>query len=1097
MNITKSNNNNNNDNQLNNSSPPSPNITPNIFGPILSDIKHFINHQNQQQQQANVLSIEKCWTYVHQLVTLINQHCEAIKQQKQQKQQRKSEEQNEQTATEMISTQTLNDYKTGLELIVVWGIIPRLCRGIGIDIKKRIDPKTKQFLSMNNQNEQNDHVGDEMDENEKLSFENCEKLLTCVHALLDISYHDSLIRQIVYDYYFVDVISAYIQLIYMKKPKNIVEMSDISNEFDENCKDGDKMDDSDDSEMVVTCVDVTQLSENASPAHLYQLERVRRQGCHTDIMKRVVVVKQYGFDRSQTEQIAKEFDRIMKRIPELVVARSLLLLVSESSSSSSCAKWFSNLCSSFLSIMLTRPKGVFAVTHCLLEDIPESHLPKYERVVQLVLKKPQKCATLDMYYGFICPQILRMLRLRGQKFAHITRAAQLYAGTIVQQEPELAQKHILEPMMRSLFDFMKFGSVAPEHHRMDSKSTVDDQNGDDDDNGIDDEKDVLVSETELGQCIEDIHHLLHGNAPTPVLFNCITQVMPAIFQLYCFVSRTKLNLKSACEEIISSYFKISDKALEVIKSLLVFERNKFSTYCIFAGGSSGGVCIKRVSQTNRDYMWEARCMIELLKIMKNESVAGDLFVHLMTQFTLLEQRIDQVNNDLKQSLGAMNETYLPEENVIILQMLQLIMEELGPSIMKNTLQTIVFIKFLLLKHEHGSTENDFEMITMGLGILSTIICGSIPVRTAEEEHALTDIQPILKRLATGHTNEQVSEMCATANLGIEAKQYRQYADAPPELTEEEQTEMRLRAILNDLKDPLLPVRGHGITSLQALVLEKGNSTVRKYMKNILRIFQTQLKDSDSYVYLAAIRGLSAMADVFPDEIIPIITDSFEDQKMPCAERVKLGESMVEIIARCGELLPKYAQQFIFSLLKCAREQPRRKSNKTTTNSKVNESSNSTDFGDEVIPLVNDDSAIVRASSLSNLSDVVDVLKYGMHPYVTDILTTASTILEMDTSYHVRRAAVHIFSRLVNSLGTNLFNLFFTEDELSKVHYGVYEDANPVTEVIRVLKRAETYDKDNMVRINAKTVLLEIEDIIYDILTPKDKLSEAHRTVKFR
>ena len=486
-------------------------------------------------------------------------------------------------------------------------------------------------------------------------------------------------------------------------------------------------------------------------------------------------------------------------------------------------------------------------------------------------------------------------------------------------------------------------------------------------------------------------------------------------------------------------------------------------------------------------------MIQLLKLMKNDSVAGDLFVHLMTQFTLLEQRTEEVNHDLIQTLGPMNESYMPEENVIILQMLQLIMEELGPSIMKNTLQTIAFIKFLLLKHESNHSENDFEMITMGLGILSTIICSAIPVRTAEEEHALNDIQPILRRLVESHPNEQVSEMSATANLGIETKQYREHFDgATAEVSEEEKTEIRLRTILNDLKDPLLPVRAHGVMSLRSLVLEKGNPTVRKHMKNILRIFQTQLKDSDSYVYIGAIRGLSAMADMFPDEIIPIITESFEDKKMPCTERVKLGEAMVEIIERCGELLPKYAQQFIFSLLKCCREMPSQKSKR-----KVETLSKSDSDGSEIIPSVNDDSSIIRASSLSNLSDVVDVLKYGMHPYVSDILTNAATLLETDTSYHVRRAAVHIFSRLVNSLDVGLFNLFFTNEELNKVHFGMYEGTNPVTEVIRVLKYAETYDTDNLIRVNAKTVLVEIEDIIYEILRPKETLEGAHNLVKFR
>src|SRR5690554_2743259 len=111
-------------------------IAPNLFGPILSDIKQFIHdqqkqkHEKQQEEQISECIDEKhdgkdmneiCWNFVERFIHTINQK---IEQEKHEKQQCDVQEKQE----ELISTQTLSDYKTGLELIVVWGIVPRLCR---------------------------------------------------------------------------------------------------------------------------------------------------------------------------------------------------------------------------------------------------------------------------------------------------------------------------------------------------------------------------------------------------------------------------------------------------------------------------------------------------------------------------------------------------------------------------------------------------------------------------------------------------------------------------------------------------------------------------------------------------------------------------------------------------------------------------------------------------------------------------------------------------------------------------------------------------------------------------------------------------------
>lgn len=53
------------------------------------------------------------------------------------------------------------------------------------------------------------------------------------------------------------------------------------------------------------------------------------------------------------------------------------------------------------------------------------------------------------------------------------------------------------------------------------------------------------------------------------------------------------------------------------------------------------------------------------------------------------------------------------------------------------------------------------------------------------------------------------------------------------------------------------------------------------------------------------QGLGAMGDIFPEEIIPILVNSFLDDTVAEDTRLKIGETLVRVCERCGETLPKY------------------------------------------------------------------------------------------------------------------------------------------------------------------------------------------------
>ena len=218
---------------------------------------------------------------------------------------------------------------------------------------------------------------------------------------------------------------------------------------------------------------------------------------------------------------------------------------------------------------------------------------KYEKIVNLVLQKPKQCKSEEDYFKVIGPQLILLLQSRSRRIDHIHRATTLCAGKFIELFPVMANKYFLQDIVKPLrqcLEIQQRKRNAMEKLREKLSINMEQQSNEEDQKP----EVVLVDESNLVQCVEDLHTLLVGYPPSQPFLNSIGELMPALFQLYCFISRTKLNVKSACEEVITTYFKLSDDALAIVKKLLVFKRpsSVHEWFVKFAPGESGGVCIR-------------------------------------------------------------------------------------------------------------------------------------------------------------------------------------------------------------------------------------------------------------------------------------------------------------------------------------------------------------------------------------------------------------------------------------------------------------------------------------------------------------------------
>ena len=196
--------------------------------------------------------------------------------------------------------------------------------------------------------------------------------------------------------------------------------------------------------------------------------------------------------------------------------------------------------------------------------------------------------------------------------------------------------------------------------------------------------------------------------------------------------------------------------------------------------------------------------------------------------------------------------------------------------------------------------------------------------------------------------------------------------------------------LIDVADPLVPVSGHGLISLTRLIESKDKETLSN-LKQVFHLFKKHINHPDTYIYLAAINGLVALASSCPthrDKVIDTLCQEYACLSGPPSRRaaskintetgqlrtsdsgaaattgkegavhrgnspelrMKLGEALVRIVRETNELLPHYIEQVMAAIL-------------------VN---------------VRDPDPLIRASSLSNLAEVSSLARFSLTPFQNEV-----------------------------------------------------------------------------------------------------------------
>jgi hypothetical protein len=210
-----------------------------------------------------------------------------------------------------------------------------------------------------------------------------------------------------------------------------------------------------------------------------------------------------------------------------------------------------------------------------------------------------------------------------------------------------------------------------------------------------------------------------------------------------------------------------------------------------------------------------------------------------------------------------------------------------------------------------------------LTLASNSVHPELSVRGAPE---LNDIFELLEPLAF-KSPSAIRALAREARLVITARLASTSADGEisgSRRNQEDDPQQIYQKALKLLQDPILPVRAHGLLLLRQLVTtrpslsnSKSEPPSRALMPAILSIFRQSLQDEDSYIFLNAVQGLSAMVETYGKEVLTgILADYTEGLRGLGATgmtrtqvdvRVRTGEALGQVVRRCGSALGNYCE----------------------------------------------------------------------------------------------------------------------------------------------------------------------------------------------
>ncbi|KAG1686328.1 Transport and Golgi organization protein 6 [Nymphon striatum] len=791
-----------------------------------------------------------------------------------------------------------------------------------------------------------------------------------------------------------------------------------------------------------------------------------------------MTVTKYNELMTQRQTFCEMLDSLcLKTYPPALVQSLITLQSATLSGQTKTPKWLKNVCGELLTKILLMKNGFQSVIQgFLIDNSSSSNAPEWkmcETVAQLISSIP-KNLTAEEYLSNISSQILTIMSSTSDHSSTMNRFFGIIIHKFLMTHPELTKEFFLQQITNS---FLKLNEQNAEIGS----------------------EDVVLSSIEM---TSSIHHLnclcMIPGELCLVIMELISNVYPVLFAIYSYAESVGSILKKLLSEIIVKFLQSQniENVITLMSESVFMEKNRYKTIK-FALDDDHGIIVHPNNCVRDESEWieieerHVNAIMSILTEISNESIQTKFFLHLLQVFffyislTLSMQKIDYLNsvpqnlsnvlNDEKENTNyTMNEHSLLLEienrqneqvhklrnNLVLLNLVIEMVDKFGSSLLKEKHEIIKFSCCTLERGAHlcsGNSVNvimmEAETITMAMSILTTLLTECNQLTINEKSEILESVKS-LEILSSKHPKEHVKLMSQElkttlsmfrsewfpkqttfSNKDIQNSINKKLAAC--EKRQDEKSEFE--KAWHDLSDPLLPVRGHGLLALANLISAKDSQTLQNKQK-IRIIFQENLSNEDSYIYLAAIQGLVALCNIYPDEVIHHLTSEFvelESDERSVEVKMKVGEALVKASRNIGQLMPKYRDILLNAFF-------------TGLKSSV---------------------AHIRASCLSNIGEICKLLCFSLGPRLQELLLCLRCAISETEECEVRRAAVLVITLIFQGCGVHTLKVLEQD----------------IKDIYRVLKFIHQIDKDDVVRLHAQVALEELNKIMKQMMFPNQNL----------
>lgn len=417
------------------------------------------------------------------------------------------------------------------------------------------------------------------------------------------------------------------------------------------------------------------------------------------------------------------------------------------------------------------------------------------------------------------------------------------------------------------------------------------------------------------------------------------------------------------------------------------------------------------------------------------------------------------------------------------------------------------------EEEQGDEETERnETVVMALSLLSVLISQPGTKLTEADERLIQTLNPPLQYISSSPgISIDLSSLAINIASLLALHEPTTGASTGPSPGELEKESYVLA--LSYLRDPLIPVRAHGLHLLWLLIMARAAVVD---VVGTMRLLIGMLKDGDSFVYLNVVKCLSALTERHSKTVTRMLVESYVDDvnvlgseegggRLGLDERLRIGEALLVTVQRLGSaLVGETADVICESMLGII---SRRRIRKDGEGTRGEEWGSDPEDNEEAVDMSEDpqvqerkkaervhkariikgwhpknstEDLRIRTSALSILGAAIETNAPGLGPRIlTEALSTSLSILTLETAAEkaiLRRAAVVC-------IGSVLRSLVGLGDDEKDSESGVWRVTvwdvlkNRVGEVRRVLGYVRGSDNDGLVREQTGVVADNLEAVV--------------------